>query len=75
MRKILKLKIVEYFDSQERFSTNLQRLGVTGIDATLISRIIRQHRNPTPAQADAFVKLLHTPIDQLMKGDDDYYVV
>lgn len=75
MRKILKLKIIEYFDSQERFSTNLQKLGVTGIDATLISRIIRQHRNPTPPQAEAFEKLLHTPIAQLMEGDDDYYVV
>ena len=75
MRKILKLKIIEHFDSQERFSTILQRLGVPGVDATLISRIIRQHRDPTPPQAAAFVELLHTPIDQLMKGDDNYYVV
>jgi len=71
MRRILRNKIIEHFDSQVNFSSALRRKGIQGVDQTLISMIVREHRNPTAVQAVAFSEMLNMPIEELLKGEFD----
>jgi len=59
IRKILRLKIVEYFDNQGRFALAAE------IDEAIVSKLINCYRDPTKDQTKLFSKLLKTPADVL----------
>lgn len=60
-RKIFRLKIVEYFETQANFAY------ISGIDEAIISKIYRCVRDPNKNQSQIFVQLLKTSIDKLFK--------
>jgi len=59
IRKTLRLKVVEYFDTQNQFAYE------SGIDSSIISKLINCERDPTSDQSKLFSKLLKTPADIL----------
>ena len=69
MRKLLRLKIVEHFETQEKLAKK------TGIDEAVISKLVREVRNPTEEQSKVFSELLKTPAEKLFQdggiSDDD----
>ena len=54
MNKILRVKIVEHFSTQEKFAV------ISGINESIISKLIREIRKPTEQQKTILSKLLKT---------------
>jgi len=61
MRKFLRLKIIEHFDTQGRFAYE------TGIDEAIISKLVNGVRDPSDNQVDLFSSLLKTKADILFQ--------
>ena len=68
MRIKLRTKIIEHFLNYENFVLALKNEGLK-IDATVISRIVNEKRDPTSEQEKQFALLLNTPAEKLFKGD------
>jgi len=64
IRKILRLKIIEYYDNQGRFAI------MSGLDEAIISKLINCYRDPTSNQEKLLSKLLKTPENQLFIKSD-----
>jgi len=64
MNKVLRVKIVEKVDTQERLSRR------TGIDEAIISKIVREVRQPTIEQKRKISKALDTPQKELWEEED-----
>lgn len=61
INKVLRLKIVEHFGTQEKISA------VSGIDEAIISKIVRNIRQPTKDQKKLLASLLKSSEKNLFK--------
>ena len=66
----LRLKIIEHYLTYDKFAEALQKKGHR-IDASVISRIVNNNRNPTPPQRKVFIQMLKTPAIILFKENPD----
>ena len=64
IRKMLKLKIIEYFETQNRFSYE------SGIDSGYVSRFINCTKDPTKKQEKVICGLLKTRTKKLFEKSD-----
>lgn len=64
MRKMMRLKIVEYYLTQGRFAYE------AGMDSGLLSRIINCTKDPTKKQAEKLSNLLKTSPKKLFAKSD-----
>ena len=58
-KKTIRLKIIERFETQEKFAVQ------SGINEATVSKIVRGLREPTEEQQLIFSRLLDTPIAEL----------
>jgi transcriptional regulator with XRE-family HTH domain len=65
MRKLLRIKIVEHFDTQEKLAK------ASGIDESIISKLVRDMRDPTGEQSEILARLLKTDAEQLFRANDN----
>jgi len=61
IRKMLRLKIIEHFDTQGQFAYK------TGIDEAIISKLVNGVRDPSKAQTALLCRLLKTEEAVLFK--------
>ena len=65
MRKTLRLKIVEHFDTQEKLAK------ASGIDEATISKLVRDVRDPTGEQSEILARLLKTDAEELFRANEN----
>jgi len=64
IRKILRLRIIEHYRTQSRFSY------ATDIDEAILSKLVNCTRDPSKRQLAEFPKLLKTPAKALFRKED-----
>lgn len=66
---LLRIKIVEYFDTQTRFAEYIRDKYGIPIDSSVVSRIKRKQRTPSPQLMEIFEIELKTSAERLFPDE------